>query len=70
VIRLEYVDLKFSGYWASVAAEVTGTGAVHLTVGSDPDDERNEAVVRLTADEAEELARALTERAAVARVAS
>jgi hypothetical protein len=48
---------------------VTGTGMVHLVVGSDPDDPENEAVVRLTADGAEELARALTERAAVARLA-
>jgi hypothetical protein len=66
MIRLEYVDLEFPGYFASVGAEVTGTGMVHLNVGSDPEDD-NAAVVRLTADGAEELARALLERAAVAR---
>ena len=67
MIRLEHVDLEFPGYFASVGAEVTGTGMVHLNVGSDPEDDDNAAVVRLTAEGAEELARALLERAAVAR---
>jgi hypothetical protein len=67
VIRLEHADLEFPGYFASVGAEVTGTGMVHLCVGSEPEDDGNSAVVRLTADGAEELARTLMERASVAR---
>jgi hypothetical protein len=70
VIRLEHADLEFPGYYASAGAEVTGTGMVHLIVGSEPEDEENSAVIRLTADGAEELARALAERAAVARHAT
>lgn len=71
VIRLEHADLEFPGYYASVGAEVTGTGMVHLIVGSEPDDDDgNSAVIRIAADGAEELARALAERASVARRAA